>query len=84
MNDIEGIVEFTANFPIRLCPAHLQAAHLAGINLISSLCNIDDVKDLIEILQDKNPEIGDGEEAADDLYRLCIRVRNQYYGQFRY
>lgn len=74
----------TSQFPIPLCPAYLEAARHVGIDLISCLCNIDDVKDVLGALKAKNPNVGQGEEVADDLYRLCVRIRDQYYSQFRY
>lgn len=78
-----------SRFPIRLCPVYCQLLQETGVlgdlAIAGRLTSIDDVQDLLYYLT-RHHEIDEqhGEEVTDDLYRMCIRIRDQYYSQFRY
>ena len=82
MNDTDT----TPQFPIRLHDNYRDALRalpwLRSIGNAGKLASIDDVADVIHGLQQYL--VPSGEEPVDDLYRLCVRVRDQYYRQFTY
>ena len=80
--------EVRYEFPLRLHPAYVVALDQYGIPGMPRLADIDEVRFVLDMLSTivipdslslgRPTRVGDGEDAVDDLYRLCQKIEAQY------
>lgn len=75
-------VEFCVNFPITIPTVYESLLQELGYFVEGRRSlrwkHIGDVEDTLEALFTQNPQVGQGEELADDLYRLAGEIHHDW------